>query len=82
MPGQMICQRHKAPVEMYRVTNPPGTPNAGTSIARCSKCCKNVPCAYCPKCQNTVCLPCYNKAGAEKGKAPKLGPSLGESSSI
>lgn len=107
----MLCQRHKVHVEMYRVTNPPGTvikmaarpgtltqnklvpgeaaPAAekevdvsGTAKARCMRCSMIVDCAYCPKCNNTICVSCYNKGLENHGKPPKLGPSLGETSSI
>ncbi len=82
MATKMTCHRHKAEVEMYRVTNPPGDPNEGTAKARCSKCSLVVDCAYCPKCENTICVKCYNKSIDDKGKPPKIGPSLGETSHI
>jgi len=83
----MLCQRHKVPVEMYRVVNQAGTligqeDVSGTAKARCSRCSMVVDCAYCPKCENKICVPCYNKHVENHGKPPKLGPSLGETSSI
>lgn len=78
----MVCTRHKAPVPMARVVNEVGAEHEGTAKARCSKCCKVVDCAVCPKCQNTVCVQCYNKAVEGHGKPPRLGPPLGETSSF
>jgi hypothetical protein len=74
----MVCQRHKVPVEMMRVVNDASTPQfpAGSATARCSRCSKNVDCAYCPKCNNTICVACYNKSIDQKGQPPRLGPSL------
>jgi hypothetical protein len=62
------CTRHKAPTPMYRVTNP-----QGSAIAKCNHCSKDVECAYCPKCGHQVCMSCYNKAVAQKGKPPAIG---------
>ena len=75
--AQMLCRRHKAPVEMFRVVNPPGMKDfpQGSSLARCSNCSRIVDCAYCPKCDNKQCVPCYNKSVKrledEKKKDPK-----------
>lgn len=55
---------------------------SGTAKARCMRCSMIADCAYCPRCNNTICVPCYNKGIENRGQPPKLGPSLGETSSI
>jgi hypothetical protein len=62
------CPRHKSPTKMYRITNA-----QGTAIAKCSHCCRDVECAYCQKCGYQVCIPCYNKTVAQKGRPPAVG---------
>jgi hypothetical protein len=63
---------------MYRVTN-----KLGTAIAKCNLCCRDVECAYCADCGYQVCIACYNKTVAQKGKRPAIGgPSVTDSFSI
>jgi hypothetical protein len=63
----MTCVRCRPAQEMFRVKN-----EQGDATGKCNRCCKDVPCAYCPKCSNRLCVPCYNKAVSERGK-PRAG---------
>ena len=60
---EMNCLRCRAP--MYQVISPPSPPKA-----TCFGCSQFVDCARCsdPKCGDTRCIPCYNKARSP-GKA-------------
>jgi hypothetical protein len=59
----MTCVRCRPAQEMFRVKN-----EQGTAIGKCNRCCKDVECAYCPKCSNKLCVSCYNKTVEDRGK--------------
>jgi hypothetical protein len=71
----MECVRCRPSVPMYRFKN-----DHGTAIGKCNRCCKDVECAYCLKCGNKLCVPCYNKtvSGAGKQKPSERAPFTDE----
>jgi hypothetical protein len=70
----MTCVRCRPAQEMFRVKNA-----QGTATGKCNRCCREVPCAYCQKCGNQLCVPCYNKAVEQKANPkPGTGPAISD----